>query len=285
VRLGLAHHLMTKIGYTLDELQLLGQDVLRMQGVKSPFPAAKLSNAEDVVDLGCGFGPDAFLAASKVGPNGSVTGINISPEETQKASKRALERGLGVERCKFVVADMETTNLDRSSADVVISNGGFCLCPAKQAAFEEVYRILRPGGRMAISCTVLRKPLPALEGKRWPPCMEVFMPRWTIEQVLGKIGFGSICVDDTDSRMDVWDFATEDLDTVAGNVTSGSGADGMCSHAKKAAERRAKQDLETYLTKDREAGIHWGNPVFEYIQDFDMNELCARVVIYAEKGK
>lgn len=287
VRRRLAKHLMAKIGYTNAELDFLGDDVLRMQGVSSPFPLAKLRKDQVVVDLGSGFGPDAFLAASKVGAGGSVIGINISAAEVQKANSRARERGMDEKHCRFVVADMEATPLEAASVDVVISNGGFCLCPNKRAAFQEVHRILRPGGHLSISCTVLRKPLPALEGKRWPPCMEVFMPRSEVEGILQGIGFGAIYVDETDSRMDVWEFSASDVDSVAlslNPVAVGSAAEAsMCSHAKKAAARRARQNVENFLSKDREAGIHWGNPQFEHIHDFDMNELCARVAIYAEK--
>lgn len=284
MRKRIACHLMRKLGYTEEELQLLGDDVLRMQGVRSPFPFADLRAGETVVDLGSGFGPDAFLAASKVGEDGQVTGINLSGAEVKQAALRAEERGLSIKRCRFAEADMEATALNSDSVDVVISNGGFCLCPNKRAAFQEVYRVLRPGGRMAICCTILRKPLPALEGKRWPPCMEVFMKRWDIEVVLKGLGFDSIYVEESDSKMDVWDLDTSDLNTVASSP-SASIADPsmMCSHAKKAAERRAREEVETFLTKDRESGIHWGNPQFEYIKEFDMNELCARVCIYAEK--
>lgn len=283
----LAQHLMAKIGYTRSELEILGDDVLRMQAVGSPFTAAQLSHGETVVDLGSGLGPDAFLAAAKVGPAGSVIGINLSAEEVQKANMQAQERGLSEARCRFVMADMETTPLGAAMADVVISNGGFCLCPDKPVAFREVHRLLRPGGRMAISCTVLRTKLPALEGKRWPPCMEVFMPRSSIEPILQSIGFCNVRVDDTNSRMDVWDFESVDLDAVAQRLRpdpdAGSAMAG-CSHARKAAERRAKRDVEDYLTRGRESGVHWGNPQFDHIQEFDMNDLCARVVIYAEKS-
>mmetsp|Transcript_93562 Transcript_93562/g.180390 ORF Transcript_93562/g.180390 Transcript_93562/m.180390 type:complete len:389 (+) Transcript_93562:71-1237(+) len=283
----LAQQLMAKIGYTQSELEILGDDVLRMQGVGSPFTAAQLRHGETVVDLGSGLGPDAFLAAAKVGPAGSVIGINLSSEEVQKANLRAQELGLSEARCRFVTADMEITPLGAATADVAISNGGFCLCPDKPAAFREVHRLLRPGGRMAISCTVLRTHLPALEGKRWPPCMEVFMPRSNIEPILNSVGFRNVRVDDTNSRMDVWDFESADLDSVAESLgpdpSAGSAVAG-CSHAKKAAARRAKQDVEDYLARGREAGIHWGNPQFDHIKEFDMNDLCARIVIYAEKS-
>eukprot|EP00747_Dinoflagellata_sp_TGD_P048354 gnl/TRDRNA2_/TRDRNA2_145562_c1_seq2.p1 gnl/TRDRNA2_/TRDRNA2_145562_c1~~gnl/TRDRNA2_/TRDRNA2_145562_c1_seq2.p1 ORF type:complete len:390 (-),score=61.84 gnl/TRDRNA2_/TRDRNA2_145562_c1_seq2:174-1343(-) len=290
VRLGIARHLMTKLGYTDEELDLIGEDVLRMQGVKSPFDNAELRRDERVLDLGSGFGSDAFLAAAKVGPNGSVTGIDLSAEEVAKASARAQERGLQPVHCRFLQADMESLPIEAESMDVVISNGGFCLCPNKRASFQEVHRVLRPGGRMAISCTVLRKDLPPLEERRWPPCMEVFMPWRDIKSTLHEIGFRNVNVDGSNSLMDVWDLGDEDVQTVAGHLSTSaanpvSSEPGFgCSHARKAEERRAKEAVGTYLARDREAGIHRdNNPVFAHIKEFDMNELCARVTIYAEK--
>lgn len=287
VRQIVARHLMAKLGYTSDELDFLGEDVLRMQGVKSPFKSAALREGEAVVDLGSGFGPDAFLAAAKVGLTGSVTGINLSAEEVRKATVRARERGLEEGRCSFVEADMEAIPLGAESVDVVISNGGFCLCPDKLAAFKEVHRILKPGGRLAIACTVLWKTLPVLEHKRWPPCMEVFMQRSDIESLLTSLGFDAIQVDEGTSRMDIWDMTDSDIRCVSGELSipdlGATAGMQMCSHAKKAAEKRAKESVETFLSRDREAGIHWGNPQFDHIKEFDMNELCARVTIYAQK--
>jgi len=280
LRLSIARRLMQRLGYTAQELELLGEDVLRMQGVRSPFAAARLREGEAVLDLGCGFGADAFLAAAKVGPSGRVLGADLSSEQLRRAAGRARERGLAPEQCSFTEADMEALPLATASLDVVISNGGFCLCPSKPAAFREVHRVLRPGGRLAIACTVLRKPLPALESRRWPPCMEVFLPRADIEGLLSGIGFSAVSVDEGSSRMDVWELSDEDLDGVA----QGLGPEGGCSHARKAAERRTREEVDTFLARDREAGIHWGNPEFAHVQDFDMNELCARVVIYAEKA-
>jgi len=85
--------------------------------------------------------------------------------------------------------------------------------------------------------------------------------------------------------MDVWDLGDPELERVALSMT-GKEKDSEsfgCSHAKKAAARRAKQAVEGYLSKDREVGIHWGNPEFAHIKEYDMDEFCQRVVIYAEK--
>lgn len=283
VRLTIARHLMAKLGYTLEELDHLGVDVLRMQGVGSPFRVAALRGGEHVLDLGSGFGGDALLAAAKVGASGSVTGVDLSAAEVQQAAARAAERGVG-ERCRFMRADMEDLPLPEASIDVVISNGGFCLCPSKLAAFQEVRRVLRPGGRFAISCTVLRGPLPELKDKEWPPCMEVFAEIQSLRTLLLDLGFSDLRVDDADSRMDVWELGDSDLERVAeGLNTQKPGAMG-CSHAQKAAARgKARSSVESFLASDREAGVHWGNPAFEHLKDFDMSALCARVVLSAEK--
>jgi len=284
IRHKIAIHLMAKLGYTEHELEFLGDDVLRMQGVCSPFHVAKLTDGETVLDLGSGFGTDAFLAAAKVGPKGRVLGVDLSAEEVQRAQSRAQERGLDKNNCTFLQADMENLPLNACSIDVVMSNGGFCLCPNKSVAFEEVHRVLKPGGRCAISCTVLRKTLPCLEDKRWPPCMEVFMPSADIRGVLHNIGFKNISVDDSNSRMDVWDLTNSDVDSLAQDLeTLRPSMEMGCSHARKAAHRQGREQIDSFLSRDREAGIHWGNPAFAHVKDFDMNELCARVVIYAEK--
>merc|ERR1711865_686393 len=261
VRRGIAKYLMCKLGYTAEELALVSEDVTRTQGVKSPFPAAALQPGEAVVDLGSGFGIDVFLAASKVGAHGSVTGLDLSAEEVRCASVRAEQRGAS--NARFVVGDMEALPMPPATVDCVISNGGFCLCPNKRVAFGQIHKVLRAGGRMAIACTVMRGELPELQdGKRWPPCMEVFMKQADIEPLLADLGFECIAVDDTNARMDVYEMTAED---------------------RKAAERNAEQRVSTYLNSEREAGIHWGNPEFAFTKDVDMNKLCARVVIYAKK--
>jgi len=291
VRRGIATHLMSKLGYSREELAALGDDVLRMQGVNSPFPLAQLRRGESVLDLGSGFGADAFLAAHKVGDQGRVVGLDISAEEVRQARSRAVQRfGVSQERCSFVTGDMEMLPMEAASLDCVISNGGFCLCPDKRKAFGEIFRVLKPGGRLAIACTVLRTPsLPPLEGKRWPPCMEVFMPQAAALPLLAELGFTAIAVDDSNAAMDVWDIREGDVGSVSSAMVAaaeagrGEGEGELCSHAKKASERRAAERVNTYLCQEREAGIHSGNPDYGFVEDVDMNSLCARVVIFAVK--
>ncbi len=147
LRRAIARHLMARLGYSNAELDLLGDDVLRMQGVNSPFNHAKVQVGESVLDLGSGYGTDACLAAAKVGTRGRAVGLDISKEEVMKATERAGERGLA--QCQFVVGDMEQQPFPDASFDVVISNGGFCLCPDKRRAFAEIFRVSTPGKWLA----------------------------------------------------------------------------------------------------------------------------------------
>ena len=88
-----------------------------------------------------------------VGGEGKVIGLDISKGEVQHATKRAKLRGLAPENIEFVQGDMESIPLDDNSIDCVISNGAFCLAPNKRKSFEEIKRVLKPGGRFSVACT------------------------------------------------------------------------------------------------------------------------------------
>lgn len=119
-----------------------------------------------MLDLGSGLGVDSFIAATYTGPKGKVIGLDISSKEVLHAQKRADDRGLDI---KFVNADMEEIPLPDGLIDVVISNGAFCLAPNKEKAFKEIFRVLRPGGRMAVCTSTVKMDLEA--GVNWPICM------------------------------------------------------------------------------------------------------------------
>jgi arsenite methyltransferase len=150
--------LALRLGYPADQLdQLPAQAIESFAGVGYHLGLAGLSPGERVLDMGSGSGMDAFLAALAVSPGGQVTGIDMTGEQLAKA--RRLAAGGGFPEVRFEEGYIEDVPVAAGSADVVISNGVINLCADKRAVLAEIARVLRPGGRMAISDIVTEKQL------------------------------------------------------------------------------------------------------------------------------
>jgi len=127
-------------------------------GCGDPITLAALQPGQTVLDLGSGGGLDCFLAAKKVGQSGHVIGVDMTPEMLEKA--RASAARMGVTNVEFRQGFLEDLPVDDDSIDVVISNCVINLSPDKAKVFNEVYRVLRPGGKLAVSDIVTDGPLP-----------------------------------------------------------------------------------------------------------------------------
>lgn len=127
-------------------------------GVANPFSTQPLSAGERVVDAGSGAGFDCFVAAHQVGRQGRVIGVDMLDEMLERS--RAAARQMGLDQVEFRQGLIEDMPVEDGWADVVISNGVFNLCADKKQAFQEIWRVLRPGGRLQFADIANSKPVP-----------------------------------------------------------------------------------------------------------------------------
>lgn len=126
-------------------------------GVANPFSLGRLEPGERVLDLGCGAGTDSLVASRMVGPEGRVTGIDMTPEMLAKARRAAAD--MGAENVEFVEGEAERLPFADGSFEVVISNGVIDLIPDKDAVFAELHRVLQPGGRLQLADVTIQQPV------------------------------------------------------------------------------------------------------------------------------
>jgi SAM-dependent methyltransferase len=166
-------------------------------GCGNPTAIAALKPGMTVVDLGSGGGIDAFLASKKVGSKGKVFGIDATPEMIFRARKTAKENGYG--NVEFRLGEIEHIPLADSTADVVISNCVINLSPDKEQVFREAFRVLRPGGKLAVSDIVLLRDLPEQvrsDLQAWSQCVSGAISEKEYVEAIRKAGFEKVKVED-----------------------------------------------------------------------------------------
>ncbi len=190
-----ASEIARRIGYSAEDLQAAPGGANLGVGCGNPLAFADVRSGDTVVDLGSGAGFDALLAARAVGPSGTVIGIDMTPEMIARAQANA--RMAGATNVEFRRGYIEALSVEDASVDIVISNCVINLSPEKPRIFREAYRVLRRGGRLAISDLVLTAGISknVLENvEAYVGCVAGAMMRSDYLAAIGDAGFRSVDV-------------------------------------------------------------------------------------------
>jgi len=181
------------IGYSEKELKSVPEGANLGLGCGNPQAIADLKPGETVLDLGSGAGFDCFLAANQVGASGHVVGVDMTGEMIEKARQNADK--IGLKNVEFRMGEIEHLPAADSSIDVIISNCVVNLSPDKPDVFKDAFRVLKPGGRLAISDIVALQPLPQQMREDLAlisGCVGGALPIEDLEQMLHAAGFAEI---------------------------------------------------------------------------------------------
>ena len=250
-------------GYSDEELGSIPDEANMGLSCGNPVAMASLREGETVVDLGAGGGLDVFLASRQVGPAGRAIGIDMTGDMVSLA--RANAKKGNYDNVRFYLAEIEAMPIPSASVDCVISNCVLNLCEDKDAALAEVFRILKPGGRLAVSDIALKQALPQQIEKEvaaWTGCIGGAL---TIEDNHNKlINDGFTRVDNHDSQADL-------------NVYEEAGAAACCGPAPSCCgPGDSAQEVPAVDPK-------FHDEMSKLLDTFDVNEYAASVKIFALK--
>ena len=261
-------------GYSAAELASIPAGANMGLSCGNPTATASLRGGEVVVDLGSGGGLDVFLAAKKVGPTGKAIGIDMTPEMIQRAKKNAAESKLA--NVEFYEASIDALPLADNSVDCILSNCVINLAPDKNAVFREMFRVLKPGGRVAVSDIALKRELPdelatnlmALVG-----CIAGAISIKDYEAGLRSAGFEAIHVMDTGADLNAYKHVEGQAaccsPSMAGVASLLPIVDDSCCGTSCCGEA------------EESVGVHEG--IAAVLDRYDVNEFAASVKVYAVK--
>jgi ubiquinone/menaquinone biosynthesis C-methylase UbiE len=210
----------TKLIYGTPEVAALPESVKALSaGCGDPVTLAALERGQSVLDLGSGGGIDCFYAAEKVGPEGTVIGVDMTPAMLEKA--RQNRERLGLENVEFRLGEIEHLPVRDESIDVIISNCVINLSPDKDQVFREAFRVLKPGGLFAVSDIVQDGPLPeqvAASTQAWCECVSGALDAAEFTRGLEQAGFTDVKLEQNEFEKALKEqlLETVAIDTLAG---------------------------------------------------------------------
>jgi len=266
-------------GYTSDELLSIPAEANMGLSCGNPTATAHLKEGEVVVDLGSGGGLDVFLAAQKVGPIGKAIGIDMTAEMIHLARRNAekANNGRGYSNVEFHLATIDKLPLPDNSVDCVISNCVINLAPDKSAVFREIGRVLKPGGRLAVSDIALKKPLPKELSENvmaYVGCIAGAISIDEYKKGLAEAGFSNVEVIDSQSDLNAY--------------AKIEGQSGCCSPSSADVDGESLPTLEggccsAAPTKDVDGELR--SELAELLQQNNVNDYAASVKVFAVKGQ
>ena len=191
----ISEEICKKLGYSEEEIQAAPPESNLGLGCGNPVALASLNEGEIVLDMGAGAGFDCFLASARVGSSGKIIGVDITSEMVDKA--RANARKGGYSNIDFRQGDLENMPVADNYVDVVISNCVINLVPNKKMVFKEAFRVLKPGGRLAVSDVVLQKELPEFvkrSTEAYIGCLAGAIMKEEYLEIIKKVGFQDVKV-------------------------------------------------------------------------------------------
>ena len=251
-------------GYSAEELASIPAGANMGLSCGNPTAFANLREGEVVVDLGCGGGLDVFLAAKKVGASGKAIGIDMTERMIELARANAMqETGEMPANVEFHLATIDRLPLEDASVDCVVSNCVINLAEDKDAVFREIARVLKPGGRMAISDLALKQPLPeaiAQDVMAYVGCIAGALPIDAFTTKLTAAGLVHVQVQDTQSDLNAY----AKVENQSGCCSPAMGEGSCCGGAAEPA-----------------SNVH--GSLSELLEQHDVNAYVASVRVYAVK--
>ena len=259
-------------GYSTEELASIPAEANMGLSCGNPTAFASLRAGETVVDLGCGGGLDILLASAKVGPAGKAIGIDMTPEMIDRARRNAAKQGL--RNVAFHLATIDKLPLPDNSTDCVISNCVINLAPDKRAVFREMFRVLKPGGRVAVSDIALKKALPPEVSKNilaYVGCIAGAILVDEYERDLRGAGFEAVEIIDTKKDLNAYSKIENQSGCCSPATASSPGLPMASSCCSGETANEDTSDLHRSLT--------------ELLKKYNVNDYAASVHVYAVKKR